>query len=52
MHNGPGRNEISKTDGNGHDYRDTKSLKDLSLRGLGRRGQAREPKTSSCNVLY
>jgi len=25
MRNEPGRNEIPKTDGNGHDYRDTKS---------------------------
>ena len=24
----------------------------LTLRGLGGRGQARGPKTSSCNVLY
>jgi len=38
MRNEPGRHEIPKTDGNGHDYRDTKSLKDLSLRSLGRRG--------------
>jgi hypothetical protein len=25
MRNEPGRNEMPKTDGNGHDYRDTKS---------------------------